>query len=279
MSAPRVLFDNYITETNVTADTHVGDRDIYGAVNTLTYEYWEFDADTGTVDIEYTGTVDSLGLVIENMLNCTVSVYYSADDITYNLADARQFLRNGAYLISFAPVSGNYFRIVFEKAVASSGIVRNLMLGEYTEFERCLMRTHAPISYNRQTEYIGNQSGTGQFLGRSSRRKGYANGFQFDMIGSSWARNQFQQFVENAQDKAYYIAWNPASYPDECALGWTDEDIGVSYTGDAALMQAKWNMKALATGASTIELANYILTEDGGLILTEDDNFLLAEAS
>ena len=51
MSAPRVLFDNYITETNVEADSNVTDRDIYGAVNTLTYEYWEFDTDTATVDI------------------------------------------------------------------------------------------------------------------------------------------------------------------------------------------------------------------------------------
>lgn len=275
MSAPKVLFNNYITETNVTVDSFVSNRGIEGAVNTLTYEFWEFDTDEATVDIEYTGTVNALGLVIENLLNCTVSIYYSVDAVTYNLAESRQFLRNGAYLLTFDDVSGNYFRIVFEKAVESDGIVRNLMLGEYLEFERCLMGSHAPIPYNRKTDFISNTSGTGQFLGRSSRRMGYGNEFQFRMITSAWGRNQFQEFVENCQDKAYYIAWNDELYPNECALGWTDEDIPLAYTGDAALMETRWNMRALATGSSTLEVGNYLLTGGGNFLLTGTSEFIL----
>jgi hypothetical protein len=277
MSAPKVLFDNYITQSNVTVDSEAAGFPIEGAVNTLTYEFWKFETDNAQVDITYTGTANALGIVIEDLLNCTISVYSSNNGVDYTLALAREFLRNGAYLIPFDAVSGNYFRIILEKATASDGIVRNIMLGETLEFEKCLMGSHAPIPYQRSTDFISNISGGGNFLGRSSRRKGFANSFEFKMISKEWGRDELQSFVVNCQDKAYYIAWNDELYPDECALGWTDNDIPLSYTGDAGLMETRWNMRALATGAGTLEVANYLLTEDGNLFLTEDGEFLLAE--
>lgn len=277
MSAPKVLFNNVITESNVTIDTFVSPYGIEGALNTLTYEFWEFDADTAQVDVEYTGSVNALGLVIENLLNCTLNVFSSDDGVSYSLILSRDFLRNGAYLIALPQTTANYFRIEFLKAAESDAIVRNIMLGMSLEFERCLMGTHSPIPYNRNTEFISNTSGTGQFLGRSIRRKGFSNSWQFNMISNTWGRDEFQQFVENCQDKAYYISWNDDLYPDECALGWTDEDIGLSYTGDAALMQASWQMRAIATGSSPSDIGVYLLTEDGNLVLTEDGNFILVE--
>lgn len=279
MSAPKVLFENYISDTNVEVDSYVSPHDIYGAVNTLSYEYWEFDTDDATIDIEYTGTVNCFGIVIQDLLNCTITVYYSSDDIIYTQAVTKNFIRNGAHMISFDDVWGNYFRIVIEKAVSSNGIVKNIMLGEYLEFERCLMRNHAPIPFNRNTDFISNQSGTGRFLGRSSRGVGNSNSFDFQMLTSSWGRNQFQTFVESCQNKAYYIAWNDELYPDESAFGWTDEDIPLSYTGDASLMETRWTMRALPTSASDLDNSIYLLSENGELLISENNKFLLSEAS
>ena len=108
------------------------------------------------------------------------------------------------------------------------------------------MKSHAPIPYNRVTQYTTNESGTGQFLGRSIVRQNQATDVEFSMITAPWARDQMQDFVRHAQKKPFYFAWNPADYPDEVGYVWTDEDIGVEYTGDGSLMTASWRMKGIS---------------------------------
>jgi hypothetical protein len=274
MSAPKFLFNNVITETNVTADTHYQDFTVQGAVNTLTYDYWAFDDNTAQVDIEYSGMVNGLGLVLSNALFSLVTVYVSANGADYTEVSFKSNMRNGANFFTFPDTWGNYWRITFEKAVPSIALVKNLTLGMSLEFERCLMGTHNPAPYNRSTQFVSNQSGTGEFLGRSSASVGFETGYNFGMIAPVWARNQLQEFVTHAQTGAYYVLWNDELYPDESFYGWTDADIGLSYTGDAALMSASWDARGIATVTDYLLLDNLILLETGDFMITEDGQFM-----
>lgn len=277
MSAPKFLFENVLTDLNVTASSHYQDHTIQGAVNTLTYEYWAFNTDTATVDIEYTGTINSLGVVLDGALFSLLTLYVSQNGVDYTQVVSRPYIRNGCNFITFANTSGNYFRVEFEKALTGVSFVRNLMLGSYLEFERCLMKSHSPAPFNRSTQFVSNQSGTGEFLGRSAKPLGFKTGYQFNMITATWGRNQFQQFVESAQRAAYYVLWNDELYPNESFFGWTDDDIGISYTGDAALMSASWDAQGVATIMENALQENLRLLENGEIRITEDNQFRVLE--
>jgi len=279
---PVVLFNSIITETNVIAQDAVLPFSVEGIISTLTYEYWRFDVDNTQLDIAIAGgaVVDSLGILFEGLAGAEITLFKSDDDVLYEEVHKQRFVEDGANLIRFDAVTANFFRITFEKTVPSIAIVRNLMLGQGIVFERCLMGTHAPAPYQRVTEFLSNLSGTGQFLGRSIIRQGVRTAFDFKLITSTWARNEFQRFVENAIKNAYYMLWQPEKYPEEAIYGWTDEDIGVSYTGDANLMAANWKTRGFSVKRDTIDVRQARIIEEGTEYrLTEDGEFRLIEGA
>ena len=82
-------------------------------------------------------------------------------------------------------------------------------------------------------------------MGRSIIRRNHESSVSFDMMTGPWVRSTFQPFVRHARTKPYFFAWNPTTYPDEVNYVWTDEDIGVEYTGDRNRMSASWKMRGL----------------------------------
>jgi hypothetical protein len=120
-----------------------------------------------------------------------------------------------------------------------------IMLGAPMEFEKCIRNRYAPLDYNRKTEFLTNESGTGQYIGRSIIRRNHESSVSFDLMTAPWVRSTFQPFVRHARTKPYFFAWNPATYPNEVNYVWTDEDIGVEYTGDRNRMSASWSMRGL----------------------------------
>jgi len=288
MSAPRVMYNNLLASDNVTESSYVYPFDALGALNTLTYEYWRFDVDDAYIDVDLadsgtdTGMVDCLALVMYGLLGGTVTISTSYNGVTYTEIKEHTFLQDGAVMIYLdSPVSSLYFRLHFYKQAPGVAKIINVMLGQYLEFERCLMKSHAPAPYQRNNEFITNLSGNGQFIGRSLIKKGVESSINFDMITASWGRADFQRFVESAINKAYYLSWNPSEYPNEVVFGWTDEDIGISYTGDGALMSASWAFKGYAMDAKSQQtLSNAILMESGdSYILAESGEFILLEVA
>lgn len=175
---------------------------------------------------------------------------------------------------------GGSFRIIFGQAISSNGVhvfrfdeetpsssstiydlslgdfleassdseyivVSNITVGKSMEFEKCIMKSYAPLDYNRATEFMTNESGTGQFMGRSIVRRNHESSVSFDLMSAAWVRSTFQPFVRHARTKPYFFAWNYDDYPNEVNYVWTDEDIGVSYTGDRDKMSASWKMRGL----------------------------------
>lgn len=283
MSEPVVLFNSVLNASNTVASSAVAPFSVEGIFSTLTYEYWAFDDDNAQLDIVLNGGafVDSLGIVFEGLAGSEITVLSSPDGGFYNEVHKQRFVEDGANLIRFSQaVSANFFRITFEKTVPSYAIVRNLMLGRGVVFERCIMGSHSPAPYQRETEFLTNISGTGQYLGRSVIRQGVRTKFDFNMITSTWGRDQFQAFVENAIKNAYYMLWNPSRYPEEAIYGWTDEDIGISYTGDQNLMAASWKMRGFSVKRDSIDVRQArTLENDEEYRLTEDGEFRLIEGA
>lgn len=242
---PRVLFNTVLTNDNVQVTDHIPPHDIDGALTYLTYDFWEF---TGTqtllVDGADTAPVDSFGIYGDGLVGVEVEIGYSTDSAEYTTIYTGTITQDGATLFVFdEAILSPYWQILFTVGSDSDCKVRNMLLGQSLEFERCLMGTFAPSPYNRQSKLISSGSGDAQFLSKRFIYEGFETQVNLNMMSKEWARYQFQLFVDHALRSAYFFSWNPVDYPSEAIYGWTDEDIGLAYTGDAALMSSSWTVK------------------------------------
>jgi hypothetical protein len=242
---PTVLFNSVLTVDNVSITGHTPPHDIEGALSSLTFDYWGFSGNQ-TLDVTEaaTGIVNALGIYGDGLAGVEVLVSYSGDGIEYENIVTDIITQDGASLFVFPlDLAVNFYRISFVCGSDSDVKIRAMFLGQRLEFERCLMGSFEPPTYNRVSHLISGGSGQGQHLSKKFIYQGFETNVSFSMITSAWGRVQFQGFVQHALRAAYFFSWNPDKYPSEAIYGWTDEDIPLGYTGDANLMQSSWTVK------------------------------------
>lgn len=234
-----------MTEDNIATTSFTPPHEPVGALTYLTYDYWEFgESQNVAVSNAATGAVDAFGIYGEGLIGVNVEISYSSDGVDFTTVYDAEIEEDGATLFIFAaPIIAPFWQIVFTVDSGSACIVRNMLLGQSLEFERCIMGTFAPSPYNRQSKLISSGSGEAQHLSKRFIYEGFETQINPNMMSNTWARLQFQEFVNHALRSAYFFSWNPELYPSEAIYGWTDEDIPLSYTGDAALMQSSWTIK------------------------------------
>lgn len=214
---------------------------------------------TGSVLIYLNGDIDSsdfdaLAFVINGLEGDSVTVdlsYFPTGGGSETILKSQSVSRDGCHLMTFTkPAGPNFWRITFSGIAAAQSdstpiSIPVIMVGKLMQFEKCIRNRYAPLDYNRKTEFLTNESGTGQYIGRSIIRRNHESTVSFDLMTAPWVRSTFQPFVRHARTKPYFFAWNPTTYPDEVNYVWTDEDIGVEYTGDRNRMSASWSMRGL----------------------------------
>jgi hypothetical protein len=261
MSEPRIGYDTILTVTNVTASAEETGFPATALANPLTYDRWRApvlgDSSGLTyiyIDAGSAVTLDYLGIASHNLgtIGAALTLYgNSVAGLTgspVTLAVVSSIATDAPFIESFTAGAYRYYTIAINPGavtVTESIDIGVLFLGAAMQFERCIMGQHAPINYNRKTEFNINISDNGQFLGRSITRQGYETSVSFNMITGAWGRATFQPFVKYARTKPYFWQWNPTTYPSEVAYVHTDGDIGIQYTGDRTLMSANWTMKGL----------------------------------
>jgi hypothetical protein len=263
--------DNGVTFINETNCSVANQFPVVNAFSPFTYSADWFSIDRGTdtgAQCDFTlladvlSAFDSVGVIVEGKdtdppspfspETIRLRVYHDATLSGTFALIATKTLTSRVNLVKFTERVGTgqiWLRFDQINPVVSSDVVSLsfpvIMVGKQTEFERCIMRRYAPLDYNRATEYLTNESGRGSFMGRSIIRRNHESSVSFDMMTGPWVRSTFQPFVRHARTKPYFFAWNPTTYPNEVNYVWTDEDIGVEYTGDRNRMSASWKMRGL----------------------------------
>lgn len=245
---PAILYRSVITALNVTGTTSNTGFPASSVANPLTYDWWAFDlvADVSlTVDAGAPVDIDALGVVVKDFTG-EFLLESSADNSTWIQRAAG--IGSGHHLILLsAAITARYWRITFvadSDNIGSTVRVPVVYLGEALRFEKCVRGQYAPLVMNRKTQYFDNDSGTGQFIGRSIVRQNLDGSVSFERMTAPWVRQHFQPFVEAARERPYFFSWNPEMYPEESVFVRTDEDIGTSYNGDRNLMSASWSMRS-----------------------------------
>lgn len=266
---PIILYENVISGTGVSVSGSgggVSELAGFPAVNAFspfTYpaDSWmiERGTSTGLIEIVLNDSVvsdpfDSIGFIVSGTAGDTMSLELRFEPTIGSpvVIDTITIDRDGCYFSQFTERTsslGFYYIEISgidpENSDSTPIIFPVIMIGKAMQFEKCIRNRYAPIDYNRKTEFLTNESGTGQYMGRSIIRRNHESTVSFDLMTAAWVRSTFQPFVRHARTKPYFFIWNPTTYPDEVNYVWTDEDIGVEYTGDRDRMSASWGMRGL----------------------------------
>lgn len=201
------------------------------AAVTLIPTTWERYRTAGTMTVTYlvgaSFLLDYVGLAGHNFAGKTVVIEYSqseaADDWVeiYNdiPADNRAIMALLGYDVLVAVLR---VRVTVDGADNELAVV---YAGAALQMPREIYGGHRPINMARQTEYTGNMSDRGQWLGRNVMRQGLRTAYEWHFLRPDWIRDYFEPFAVSAVTTPFFIAWRPEGYPTEVAYGCTNEDI------------------------------------------------------
>lgn len=180
---------------------------------------------------------DYIGIVGSGFGDVTMS--YSTDGSTYTDVIGFSPTSKAVAMGLCDPVTARYWKVTITKATS----ITNIKIGKTLEMQRGIYGGHSPLPLSAKTVKKGNISETGQWLGRTVQRRGFATSFSWSNLTAKWYRNNFQPFVEYANTGAFYISWNPLEFSNEVGYCWSQNDIQPSNMGVIDLMSVSMSVE------------------------------------
>ena len=139
--------------------------------------------------------------------------YESSPSVWTTIINAVAITDDSPIMCIFAPVTGTAFRVVVSGATAPFMAV--IRFGMAMQMPQPFYAGHAPLDLSRQTVMRSNKSGTGEFLGRTVQRTALATSMGWQHLRAAWVRNHWADFQLALEAEPFFLAWRPASFPDE----------------------------------------------------------------
>ena len=241
----RIGWATIATEGNITASSAASEFPATAPVNPLTWDRWlpETLPATWQVDAGAAMTVDYLGIAAHTLADglLNVIVQRSDDGIAWTDVVAHQPDDNGPILFLFAPVATRYWRLLIDGG--SPQQVGVIQLGQVLEMLRPIYAGLSPLALSRATTIQPQRSEQGQFLGRSVIRGGLRGELSWRHLAADWYRTAFDPFVASALVRPFFLAWRPATFPEDVGYVWTQADVVPSNMGIRDLMQVSLSVE------------------------------------
>lgn len=173
----------------------------------------------------------------------SATVEYSSDGVSYTQIDSVAVF-GSAFMFQFLSTSARYWRLTF---TGSNMAIKAFKLGRVLEMQRSIYSGHTPITLAPKHAVRNNLSESGQFLGASVKRTGYATSYEWNNLSPIWYRDKFDAFVKSIpRANPFFIAWNPLKYPLEVAYCWATGDISPTNTGRPDKMSVSLSVEGFA---------------------------------
>ncbi len=259
--APHIGYKTIVNAGNITATSEdLPDFGIVNIANTATYLKWKATSvvtDQGIVISTTPGTtIDYFAIAGHNLgsngarltLQRSVgSPGYEDISVPITLSDDTVFINEFDSVA--ATGTGVSFRLLIEQSGSPVPTdppeIGILYVGEITKLPRKKYAGYEPPTLNRTTRVSTGFSEDGQFLGRVKRNQKLENEFTIDVIDPDFYRSVLDPFAIAAEEIPFFWAWRPATFPDEVALMWLMEDVGVTNTGLPNHVQFTLNMQGI----------------------------------
>lgn len=232
-----IMYDQRITSVDVTAAEAALVPNTYSRwIRDTTNNIFSFGSDTLCDFICISGhTMGTLGVPI------TVQVAETPGGPYTNVYESNSPPDDSPIVITFDPVVLAEIRIQLPSSTEST--ISYVNAGTALKVEREIYGGHRPINLQPKTEYQNSVSDSGNFLGRTIKRKGFESRYRITNLDPVWYRRYFFPFVEACRTRPFVIQWRPDLFSNETAFGYYEGDIGATNSG-TGLMETSFRVRA-----------------------------------
>jgi len=153
------------------------------------------------------------GVAAHNLASSIASITFSHDSDdngVYTDIGSVTPTDDSPILFFFSSISSAKWRIKIARgALPEIGVI---WLGNPLKMERPFYSGFTPARLDRQTEVLGNLSGSGQLLGRSKQRTTLQTSCSWNNLTYSWVRSNIDGpdgLVQAVEDEPLFLAWRP----------------------------------------------------------------------
>lgn len=171
----------------------------------------------------------------------------SNDDAVYTTYGFIDFSDNSPLMYFQSGITSTEWRLLVSRAVLPEIAV--IWLGAPLKMQRGIYAGFAPSRMNRNTEILGNLSGSGQLLGRSKQRTTLNASFTWQRLTYSWVRANLDGpngLIQAAESEPLFIAWRPELTDDVAYLMQASVTAAPSAMGITDLFSMSLSGEALA---------------------------------
>lgn len=261
---PIIGYDNLVTTANVAATT---ENSLYPATNLAnpsTNLKWQassgsptFGEEFLTFDLQTTQQIDYIGIARHNFGTGQFPVSIEAvteepgSPADWDVLISDTLLPDDKPVIfRFTPQAVHQIRLRIGESLLSSDqpepFAAVAYVGKLLVLQRRLFVGHTPISYGRRTKLMSARSESGNFLGRLVLREMRETNVQSNNLTEAWYRENFEPFVEAAQESPFFFNWRPGDYPYESGYVWTTEDIQPGNALPNGMMSVSFSISGIA---------------------------------
>lgn len=223
--------------SSVTATSEATGGDVENCYDGLTHDYWQASSagtNDVTIDLGSAQNVDYWACFAHDLADNSgsITLQYSSDNFA---ADVNTFgstvTPSGDELIfrTGSTVSERYWRFRIQDSTTASKI-GVLMLGTRVDLPVGMVVGFVPPKYGRKFEYLPQLSESGQFIGRSLKRRAYETEIHLQYVSAAWPRATLDAFLTHADGKPFMFCWDNENYQDEAAFCWLRDNVQPNYS-------------------------------------------------
>ena len=182
-------------------------------INGLTIDQYRPNATTWVLELDITGGPLDINSVCVGMRDG----FTAGQTVTLAYEDA-----GFTTIASVTPTDDSPILFLFETkntgTIRLSGVgtgkptIYNVMVGNALVMERPFYAGFSPAPMNRQTEVLGNLSGSGELMGRSIKRTTLQTRYPWRNLSEDWVLANLAGtagLIQNVESKQAYVAWRP----------------------------------------------------------------------
>jgi hypothetical protein len=228
--APRILWRNTVIEEQPTSD-----YDVF--IDPMT---WNLDTVPATIDLDLSPrpiACNAIGIARADWSGQVVSVYYD-DGSGWTLAGAWQPRAGVPFLGLFTFQTAPEWRITVTGPTLTASVIK---LGMALAMQRNTYGGNEPITKRVNTS-PKSQLGA-HFVGRQIHQTRREQSFKFSKLTPEWVRAYFKPFAREAKTESAFVAWRPATYPQDVIYGFCDDDIKPTNEMANGMMKVDFNIE------------------------------------
>jgi hypothetical protein len=215
---------------------------------TLTYEFWKPASLPSTWEYNHTSSAecDYCAIAAHTMgtNGNSLQVQYHDGSGWVDLVISTAITSDEPIFAIFSATTASRWRIRVSSGTAPEiGVVK---FGSAFQMQRPLFGGHSPIDMARQTILRSNYSETGEYLGRTKKRRFHATGYEWNHLTAAWIEENWPSMQSAVESEPFFIAWRPH----------TKEGVGFCQT-DGVPIPSNMGIRDLMTVSLSVRARGY----------------------